>query len=165
MASSLFEFPNPVNDKAARTVAAGVVLLAVAFLITGWTPLLWILALGFLARVLTGPTLSPLGQLATRVISPRLGAPRYTPGPPKRFAQTIGLSFSVVAIILQLTAGTSWAQVIIGVLTFAATLEAALGFCLGCKIFGLLMRTGIIPASVCEECADITSRHPELTRS
>jgi hypothetical protein len=164
MASALFEFPNPVNDKAARTVATGVIVLSLTFLVTGWTPLLWILALGFLARVLTGPTLSPLGQLATRVIAPRLGAPRFTPGPPKRFAQMIGLSFSAAAIIIHATAGTNWAKVVIGALAFAATLEAAFGFCLGCKVFSILMRIGIIPASVCEECADITSRYPELSR-
>jgi hypothetical protein len=49
------------------------------------------LAYGFVARVLTGPTLSPLGQLVTRVVTPRLPvAPRPVPGPPKRFAQGIG---------------------------------------------------------------------------
>jgi len=46
------------------------------------------LAYGFWARVLTGPTLSPLGQLATRVVAPRLPVePKLVPGPPKRFAQ------------------------------------------------------------------------------
>ncbi|MGH9271283.1 MAG: DUF4395 family protein, partial [Ilumatobacteraceae bacterium] len=56
------------------------------------------LALGFLARVLAGPTLSPLGQLATRVVAPRLGRPRLVPGPPKRFAQSIGLALTTAAV-------------------------------------------------------------------
>ena len=43
-------FPNPVNEKAARTVAAGVALLASLTLITGWHGLIAVLALGFLAR-------------------------------------------------------------------------------------------------------------------
>ena len=76
----------------------------------------------------------------------------------------IGLSFSAAAIIIHATAGTNWAKVVIGALAFAATLEAAFGFCLGCKVFSILMRIGIIPASVCEECADITSRYQELSR-
>ena len=32
------------------------------------------LVYGFLARVLTGPRLSPLGQFVTRVVTPRLDA-------------------------------------------------------------------------------------------
>ena len=53
--------------------------------------LIAVLAYGFWARVLTGPTLSPLGQLVTRVVTPLVpAAPRNVPGPPKRFAQGIG---------------------------------------------------------------------------
>ena len=45
-----------------------------------------VLAYGFVARVLTGPTLSPLGQLVTRVVTPALDIEaRPVPGPPKRF--------------------------------------------------------------------------------
>ena len=47
------------------------------------------------------------------------------------------------------------AQVVLGMLAVAAFLESALGFCLGCKAFGLLMRAGVIPESVCEACNDI----------
>ena len=32
------------------------------------------------------------------------------------------------------------------------------GYCLGCKMFALLMRVGVIPASVCAECADVGRR-------
>src|SRR5512133_221630 len=60
---ALFSFPNPVNETSARTVAAVVALLAVVAVAfqQGW--LLPVLAYGFVARALTGPTLSPLGQL------------------------------------------------------------------------------------------------------
>jgi hypothetical protein len=43
-------------------------------------------------------------------------------------------------------------------LIVAATLESVFGLCLGCKAFALLMRVGVIPESVCLECADISSR-------
>ena len=33
---AFFDFPNPVNDKAARTVATGVVAISVLTLVTGW---------------------------------------------------------------------------------------------------------------------------------
>src|SRR6516164_6780099 len=95
----LFSFPNPVNELAARTVAGGVVLLCIATVVTGSPLLLALLAYGFVARVLTGPTLSPLGQFATRVAAPRLGPPRLVPGPPKRFAQGIGAVFTVTAAV------------------------------------------------------------------
>jgi hypothetical protein len=39
-----------------------------------------------------------------------------------------------------------------------ALLEAALGFCVGCKMFSGLMRLGVIPESVCVECSDISAR-------
>ena len=76
---AVFGFPNPVNEKAARTVAAGVALLAVATLLTGWHWIIAIMAVGFLARVLTGPKLSVLGQLATRVIAPGSGCRNSCP--------------------------------------------------------------------------------------
>ena len=37
-----------------------------------------------------------------------------------------------------------------------AILESALGFCMGCKVFALLMRLGVIPDAVCEECNDLS---------
>lgn len=80
----LFTFPNPVNEVSARLVAVGVVLLAFATLALDQPWLLIPLAYGFVARALTGPSLSPLGQLVTRVVTPRLAAtPRYVAGPPK----------------------------------------------------------------------------------
>ncbi|KRE38915.1 MFS transporter permease [Janibacter sp. Soil728] len=158
---SFFSFPNPVNDKAARTVATGVVLIGVLTLVTGWWWLTVPLALGFVGRVLAGPRLSPLGWLAMKVIGPRLGAPRYTPGPPKRFAQGIGVVFSTTAAVLALGFGqTLAAGIVLGVLVLFATLEAALGFCAGCFVFGHLMRLGVIPQDTCEACADISLRQP-----
>jgi hypothetical protein len=152
-------FPRTVNDKAARSVAAGVVLLAVVTAATGWFWLTIPLAYGFWARVLTGPTLSPLGQLATRVIAPRLGAPKIVPGPPKRFAQAMGAAFSTTALVLGLVLGLETAAtVVLLVLVVAASLEAFAGLCLGCEIFRLGMRAGIVPETVCVECADIWGR-------
>ena len=152
-------FPNPVNEKAARTVAAGVALLASLTLITGWHGLIAVLALGFLARVLTGPKLSVLGQFATRVIAPRLGPPRLVPGPPKRFAQAIGLTLTTVAAVSSLVFGAELlATVLVAVLLVFALLESVVGFCAGCWLFARLMAIGLIPQEVCEACANIWSR-------
>lgn len=160
--TKLLDFPDPVNDNAARTVAAGVVLLCLATIVTGsWVPLV-LLAYGFAARVATGPTLSPLGQLATRVVAPRLGEAKVVPGPPKRFAQGIGFVFSGTAVVLYLGFGLHTAAlVVVGALAVPAFAEAAFGYCIGCRIFSLLMRIGIIPETVCPECADLSKRYPE----
>jgi Domain of unknown function (DUF4395) len=160
--SSLLSFPDPVNEVSARLVATGVVVMSVVAVAFDVPWLLAVIAYGFVARVLTGPTLSPLGQLVTRVITPRLGlAERPVPGPPKRFAQGMGAVFSVTASILALGFGLRGAAyILIGLLVVAASLEAFAGYCLGCRVFALLMRAGIIPESVCEECADLWSRAP-----
>jgi hypothetical protein len=160
--SRLFSFPDPVNEVAARLVAGGVVLMSLATIAFGLEWMLWVLAYGFVARVCTGPTLSPLGQLVTRVIVPRLPiAPKMVAGPPKRFAQGIGAAFSVSALVLAVGFDqTTAAYVLVGFLVIAAGLESVLGLCLGCKMFALLIRVGIIPESVCERCSDIWGRAP-----
>jgi hypothetical protein len=138
-------------------VAAGVAVLAVVTLAfqQGW--LLPVLAYGFVARVLTGPKLSPLGLLATRVLTPRLPvAARYSPGPAKRFAQAVGAVFTVTATLLWFAAGEHVAALaLIAVLAVFASLEAAFGFCLGCRVFYLGMRLGLVPPSVCEDCVRV----------
>lgn len=154
-----FDFPNPVNETSARLVAGGVVAQAIAFLaIRQW----WVLVpltFGFLARVTTGPRFSPLGLLATRVVTPRLRVEhRFVPGPPKRFAQGIGLVFSTSALVASLAGSTTVAVVVIAGLLGAAGLEAFVGFCCGCVMFKGLMNLGVLPESVCLDCADISSR-------
>lgn len=156
-AEEIFAFPDPVNEISARTVAAGVVVLCLVAIVSGQPWMTLVIAYGFIARVATGPTLSPLGQLATRVVTPRLGlAARYVPGPPKRFAQGIGAALSVTAAILAVGLGQQLAaDVALAAILAAATLESAFGFCLGCKIFTALMRIGVIPERVCRACATV----------
>src|SRR5580698_8020585 len=96
--AALFSFPNPVNEVSARLVAGGVVVMAVLTISLNLKWATAVIAYGFVARVLSGPTLSPLGQLVTRVITPRLKVKeRSVAGPPKRFAQGIGVVFSLSA--------------------------------------------------------------------
>jgi hypothetical protein len=156
----LFRFPDPVNEVSARLVAAGVVALGAVIVVAQEPWLIAIMAYGFAARVLTGPTLSPLGQLVTRVVTPALGAePRYVPGPPKRFAQGIGATLSLAAAVVHFGIGaTGLAYVLVGAIVVAASLEAGLGLCLGCKIFAVLMRVGVVPDRICVDCADLSGR-------
>jgi len=155
--SSYFSFPNPVNEVAARVTAGGVVVLGLAAIVLQLPWLSLVLAAGFLLRVGWGPRFSPLALLSTRVIVPRLPAEKkMVPGPPKRFAQGVGVAFSVSAAALFYgldlhTAG----YVVLGALVAAATLESVFALCLGCQAFAVLMRVGLVPESVCQECNDI----------
>lgn len=154
-----FTFPNPVDEVSARLVAGGVAVMALALLTTRQWWILVPLAYGFVARVASGPRWSPLGLLVTRVVRPRLAfTPKLVAGPPKRFAQGIGAVCSLTASVLVLTGLIGAALVVLVLLLVAASLESFAGFCLGCKVFALLMRAGVVPESVCEECNDISAR-------
>jgi cytochrome c biogenesis protein CcdA len=156
----LFDFPDPVNETSARLVAAFVVLEAILFLVfrEGWV--LVPLTYGFLARVATGPTLSPLGQFVTRFATPRVESvltrrnpefrSRQVPGPPKRFAQSIGLGFTAAASIAWMLDAPAVALVLIAMLAVAATLEAAFAICLGCIAYSAIWG--------CADCNDISDR-------
>jgi hypothetical protein len=98
VASGVIGFPRTINEKAARVVAGVVFAIGLVALLA---PAHWLvipLAYGFWARVLTGPRLSPLGTLASRVVAPRLGAPKTVSGPPKRFAQGMGAAITTAAV-------------------------------------------------------------------
>ena len=154
----MLSFPRVINEKAARTVAAVVALTGAIALATGAHWLLIPLAYGFWARVLAGPRFSPLAQLATKVVAPRLGPPREVAGPPKRFAQGMGAAMTTLGVAALALGWTTVTAVLLALLVTAATLEAALGLCIGCKAFAGLMRAGLIPETVCVECADISGR-------
>lgn len=165
MVRRLFSFPDPVDEVSARLVAAGVVIMCIAAVVFDQPWLTLVIAYGFVARVLTGPTLSPLGQLVTRVITPLLGtAAAPVPGPPKRFAQGIGALLSLAAAVLALGYGLHLpAYLTLGVLAVAASLEAVFALCLGCVVFGWLMRVGLIPEPICRQCGDIGNRRRSAT--
>jgi hypothetical protein len=163
--SALFTFPNPVNEVAARTVAAGVALLAIltvvlsATLGTGWLWLTAVIAAGFIARVASGPRFSPLGQLATRVIAPAIGHEKLVAGPPKRFAQAMGAVMSSLAAVLHFGFGWDTSTfVLLALIIGAATLESAFAYCIGCRVFAGLMKLGVIPEETCAACANISLR-------
>ena len=150
---SIISFPNPVNEVAARSVAGMVLALAIAIIFTGEPWLFLFLVYGFAARVLTGPTLSPIGLVATRLVVPVLGIPeRPVPGPPKRFAQFIGLIVSITGAGLFIWVNPMSGYIAIGLLAVFAALESGLVFFAGCFMFRYLMQWGLIPESICLEC-------------
>jgi hypothetical protein len=159
----MFSFPNPVNEVAARIVAGAVLVASVATLTLslalspGWLWLTAPVAYGFLARVLTGPTLSPLATVATK-LAPRLATARPVPGPPKRFAQGIGAAVTIAAVALLAAGIPGGTQILLALMIVAAGFESVAGYCIGCRLFALLMQAGVIPPETCAACADRTLR-------
>ncbi len=149
-----------VNEKAARVVGGVVAVTLIVALLFGALWLAIPVALGYWARLLGGPRRSPLGWLASEVVAPRLGAPKPVSAPPKRFAQAMGAAFSTGGAVAWALGATTVSGVLLGALVLAAALEAVFALCLGCKVFALLMRAGLVPEEVCAECSDIWSRVP-----
>ena len=130
--------------------------MSATFAATGAAWILIPLTYGFVARVLTGPALSPLGLLSTKIITPRLHIQhRFVAGPPKRFAQFVGLLFSATASVLWLLDFTTASRVVAAMLAAGAFLEAVFAVCLGCIMFGWMIRWGVIPDRVCEQCSNL----------
>lgn len=156
MTSGLFRYPDPVNENAARLIAGGVAVMVAIYLVTGSGLALAALAYGFVARVLTGSTLSPIAQLVNRVVVPRFHVPvKPVPGPPKRFAQGMGAALSVSGFAAHLGGFDTPAFVLVAAIGVAATLESVFAFCVGCRIFAVLMALGLVPESVCQACNDL----------
>ncbi|HET9634140.1 MAG TPA: DUF4395 domain-containing protein [Terrabacter sp.] len=167
---SLSRFPSVVDDVTVRLIAAVVLVVGVIALATQQWWLYAVLAVDFSLRAALGPSASPVAQLVQRWIRPAVSAPkRPTAGPPKRFAATIGAVMTVAATalwVVSLATGSSAALaavVVIGaVMVLFPALESVFGICVGCILFGLLMRVGLVPEEVCLECADITKRRERL---
>jgi hypothetical protein len=110
----------------------------------------------FLAQVLFGSKLSLLCLLANRLLIPSFNLkPKFSSPSPKRFAQGIGLFLTTIASILYFGFGlNNGADALLRCLMIAATLEFAFGFCLGCKIFQILIKLGLLPSENCPSCSE-----------
>lgn len=106
--------------------------------------LLLVIALLFVWGV-ASPRTAPWGVLFRQVVRPRLSPPTEFEDPrPPRFAQGVGLFVTAVGLVLHL-AGVPWALPIAAAMAFvAAFLNAAFGLCLGCQLYLVLQRVGLI---------------------
>ncbi|MBL0263967.1 MAG: DUF4395 domain-containing protein [Leptospiraceae bacterium] len=150
-------FPEVINENAARIVAFFVLVLSLSAIYTNSLILVAILLYGFTARVLYGPKFEPFARFALHVVIPlfKIGN-TPTPGIPKRFAQLIGFLFSLTAFILLYLGYNLEFTITLSILSFFASLESFLGFCAGCYVFGYLMKWGVVPNDVCERCSNIS---------
>lgn len=144
--------PNKVNGGAVRIVALLTVALSVVAAFTGWSWLAGLLAVDFAVRGVLTPRWSPLATLARLVqpYSPFRGTPIFFA--PKRFAARIGLTLSAAGALLLAFGLPVVGTVVLGVLAFFAFLEGGFNYCVGCKIYGMLIRRGLIPQENCPDC-------------
>ncbi|MDV3219880.1 DUF4395 domain-containing protein [Intrasporangium sp.] len=170
---SLSRFPSIVDDVTVRLIAGVVLLLSATALGTQQWWLLAVLAVDFSLRAALGPHASPVARLVQHWVRPHVTAtPRPTAGTPKRFAAAIGAVLTVTATaawLVQLASGSGAAfAVLVGstvVMVVFPALESLLGICVGCVLFGQLMRIGVVPEEICLDCADITRRAALRTAS
>jgi hypothetical protein len=123
---------SPAPTVGARAAEPAFVLLAVITALFAW-------------GAFAGVRRHPYGWLYKKLVRPRLGAPGHLEDPaPPTFSQGVGLFVTVVGVALHL-AGVPFALVIFAALAFvAAFLNSVFDYCLGCQIYLLLLRSGII---------------------
>lgn len=121
----------PTASVADRVTDTGFLLVLLAALLFLWG--------------VASPRTAPWGVLFRRLVRPRLSPPReFEDARPPRFAQGVGLAVTVAGLTLHL-AGVAWALPTAAALAFAAAfLNAAFGFCLGCEMYLVLQRVGIV---------------------
>lgn len=131
------------NENVVRAVAGIVVFIAAVAVAAGSAVaaiLFAALAVDFSVRGFGKPKYSPLAGLG-RAIANILGLPpKPVNAAPKRFAARIGTGMSIAAALFYAAGTASVAAGIAAVLIVCATLEAAFGFCVGCKVYALLPR-------------------------
>lgn len=155
--------PHGIDPRGPRFVAGvTAALLAVAVVLS----LMGVSETGFPARILgpgflltlliaalflwsvISPRTAPWAVVFRRVIRPRLAPPAELEDPrPPRFAQGVGLLVTGAGLVLHV-AGVPWALPVAAGMAFAAAfLNAAFGLCLGCQLYLLLQRGGLIGRS------------------
>ncbi|KSV75898.1 hypothetical protein N185_15750 [Sinorhizobium sp. GW3] len=140
---------NEVRAAAGITLALGAFGFVNAFYGQSLVPLRFVTAFmvtEFLLRVSLGLRFSPAGWVARQLT--RSVPPIWVSARPKRFAWMLGLALSLVLATLQIAGIRGTVPLIIcSVCLSLMWLEAVLGICLGCEIYGWLVRNKWVSAN------------------
>jgi hypothetical protein len=171
-------FPSPVNLAESRLHnIVNCVLITGALALDFWLNFPWIyfyIVYGYIARVLAGPRLDLMAFLVLFVFRPLfvkyipLLKDEFVPGPPRRLAQAIGLSFAATATILRFTLEGGLGWYCFGVwagLWIASWFAGFLDICFACLMFAGMMKGGCIPDNICAECRVQYMYHKEARGS
>ena len=148
---------NEVRAAAGLTMAIGAVAFGYAYFTGQYIPLQVVASLlfvEFLLRVTVGIRSSPAGVLARLLTFGR--PPEWVSAKPKRFAWTLGLGMTfAMTVITNIGIRGTLPRTICLICLTLMWMESVLGLCLGCKIYGLLVRRGWRPPDPgFEVCAD-----------
>ncbi|GAB3404079.1 DUF4395 domain-containing protein [Flindersiella endophytica] len=129
-----------VDQRGMRFSAAlTLVVLAVALILAN-PYLVAFQALMFAFGVGLGPAKSPYGLLYRYVGRKFIKPGEPEPEAPPRFAQGVGLAFTIVALIGYLAGATLFGSIMLAFALIAAFLNAVFGLCIGCEAYVLLLR-------------------------
>jgi hypothetical protein len=140
---------DPRGPRVVAGITAVVLLTVITLALLGATTpaaiLLGVQAVVFLIAAVLGVQKHPYGYLYKAFVRPRLKPPVELEDPaPPTFAQGVGLFVVGLGIVLHLL-GVPFAVVIAAAAAFvAAFLNSVFAYCLGCQIYLLLARAGII---------------------
>jgi len=140
---------DPRGPRFGAAITAVLLLVVIALHLSGLTVPALVLAgylvLAFAWGAFAGIQRHPYGVLFRRIVRPRLSAPtELEDSVPPTFAQGVGFVITAVGLVLALL-GVPYALVIAAAAAFvAAFLNAVFGLCLGCQLFVLLVRAGIV---------------------
>jgi hypothetical protein len=140
---------DPRGPRVVAGITAVILLVVITLALLGFTTpaaiLLGVQAVVFLIAAVLGVQRHPYGYLYKALIRPRLKPPVELEDPaPPTFAQGVGLFVVGLGLLLHLV-GIPYALVIAAAAAFvAAFLNSVFAYCLGCQIYLLLARAGII---------------------
>ncbi|MGN6503407.1 MAG: DUF4395 domain-containing protein [Pseudolysinimonas sp.] len=140
---------DPRGPRVAAGITAVVVLAVVALGLADQTVAATVLlgaqAIVFLLAALLGAARHPYGIVFRRLIRPRLAPPAELEDPaPPTFAQGVGFAVVTLGILLQLLGIPAAVTVAAAAAFVVAFLNSVFGYCLGCQIYLLLVRTKLI---------------------
>ena len=149
---------DPRGPRFGAGISAVLLLVTVGLGLVGGTPatlvdrilepaflLLLAISLVFAWGAFAGIARHPYGWLFRKLVRPRLKAPIELEDPaPPTFAQGIGFAVTIVGVALHLV-GVPYAIVVAASLAFvAAFLNSVFAYCIGCQLYLLLVRAGVL---------------------
>jgi len=111
--------------------------------------LVLVLWLSFGAGTFLGNGAHPFAWVYRKLVQPRLARPVPTEDArPPRFALAVGFSLTTIALVLHAAGVPFGLAAAAGFVVIASFLQAFVGYCLGCQIYLLLVRGGLIRPQV-----------------
>lgn len=143
--------PRHVDNRAVRfaaAVGAGVMALGLFLGPTLGLPLVAVQTLVFAIGAIMGLPAQPFMASFRTWVRPRLkGRTTFSPEPPIRFAESLGMLLGVSAMIAGTLSAQWWFYVVAGVMFAGLFLQATIGFCLGCSLYEKVAAgVGALPA-------------------